>query len=295
MGTKPADDLPWIPAESGYSLALDQLTLVVRNSKGTRLRSVPAELRKGETAEQLLALRDWLRQHEAECRALVESWMLRSLPIARSAIAAVWPDPSWSTALRDLVVTGGDASGTATGGLLRDASDEGLGIVDLDGETRRITSDSVVIPHPVLISGLEDYREFIAELRAEQTVPQLFREVFSRSAETDLDATSVETWAGARFKELRHALSRCASLGFRVSGGFATVRVWEAGVPVEARFWVGADSPEVEAETGALVFTDAQSRSMKLGDVGPVAWSEGSRMAQLIAAGRIKDGEEETQ
>ena len=89
MGAKAADELPWVTAEGGYSLALDELTLVARNAKGTRLRSVPAELRKGETAEQLLALRDWLKQHEAECRALVESWMLRSLPIARSAIAAV--------------------------------------------------------------------------------------------------------------------------------------------------------------------------------------------------------------
>jgi hypothetical protein len=293
MGAKVADELPWVPAEGGYSLALDALTLVARNAKGTRLRSVPADLRKGETAEALLALRDWLKQHDTDCRATVEGWMLRSLPIARSAIAGVWPDPSWRSALRDLVVTGTDAAGTATAGLLRDAGEHGLGVVDLDGETRRITSDSVVIPHPVLISGLEDYREFIAELQAEQAVPQLFREVFVRGPEADVDATSVETWAGARFKELRHALSRCASLGFRVSGGFATVRVWEAGVPVEARFWVGSDSPEVEAETGALVFTDAQSRSMKLGDVGPVAWSEGSRMAQLIAAGRIKDTEEQ--
>jgi hypothetical protein len=293
MGAKATDELPWVPAESGYSLALDELTLVARNPKGARLRSVPADLRKGETAEQLLALRDWLKQHETECPAPDESRMLRSQPVARSAITAFWDDPSWRSDLLDIVVTGTDPKGTATSGLLRDAGDDGLGIVDLDGETRRITSEAIVIPHPVRIDALEDYREFLGELSAEQAVPQLYREVFVRPSDIDPDATSVDTWAGARFKELRHALSRCATLGFRVSGGFATIRVWEDGTPVEARYWVGSDSPEAEAETGALVFTDAQSRSMRLGDVGRVAWSEGSRMAQLISAGRVQDTAEE--
>ena len=90
-------------------------------------------------------------------------------------------------------------------------------------------------------------------------------------------------------------LTRCATLGFRVRGGFATVRVWEDGSPVEARFWVGADEPTMEAETGPLVFMDSQSRAMKLGDVGRVAWSEGARMAELIAAGRVQQGDEDQQ
>jgi hypothetical protein len=114
-----------------------------------------------------------------------------------------------------------------------------------------------------------------------------------RPVDIDPDRTTVDTWAGGRFKELRHALSRCATLGYRVSGGFATVRVWEDGVQVEARYCVGADEPSMEAETGALVFTDSQSRAMRLGDVGRVAWSEGARMAQLIAAGRVQPGDED--
>ena len=74
---------------------------------------------------------------------------------------------------------------------------------------------------------------------------------------------------------------RCASLGFRVSGGFATVRVWEDGAAIEGRFWVGSDDPMVEAETGQLLFADSQSRTIPLAEVGPVAWSEGARMAEL--------------
>ena len=182
-----------------------------------------------------------------------------------------------------------DPSGTPISGLLRDAAKDGIGIVTLDGESRRITGPTITIPHPVLLDDLEDSREFLGEVGATQGVAQLFRETFTKPTISAPDATAVDTLSGARFKELRHALGRCASLGFRVSGGFATVRVWEDGVPIEGRFWVGADEPTVEAETGQLVFADSQSRTVPLADVGPVAWSEGARMAELIAAGRIQD------
>jgi hypothetical protein len=285
----PAPSLSWTSAEDGYELALDGTTLVARNAKGSVLRSVPSAVRKGEAAERLLAVRDWLVRHERDSRTTVESWMLRSLPIARTVISGVWVDPAWQEALRDLMVRGEDASGARIAGLLRDATAEGIGIVTLDGESRRITGATITIPHPVLLDDLDDSREFLGEVGATQGVAQLFRETFTKPASLAPDATAVDTWSGARFKELRHALGRCASLGFRVSGGFATVRVWEDGVPIEGRFWVGSDEPTVEAETGQLVFADSQSRTVPLRDVGPVAWSEGARMAELIAAGRIQD------
>ena len=43
-----------------------------------------------------------------------------------------------------------------------------------------------------------------------------------------------------------------------------------------------------------LLFADSQSRTVPLAAVGPVAWSEGARMAELIAAGRIQDDAEAT-
>jgi hypothetical protein len=289
----PATPISWVPAADGYSLALDGTTLICRNPKGTVLKSVPSAVRKGDDAEALLALRDWLVRHDTACRSAVETWMLRSLPVPRSVLAGVWADPAWSAALRDLVVRGADASGASIAGLLREVTADDVGVVTLDGETRRLVGGSITIPHPILLDDLDDSREFLGEIGASQVVPQLFRETFIRPPDLDPDLTSVDTWAGARFKELRHVLSRCATLGFRVSGGFATVRVWEDGVPVESRYWVGADEPSVEAETGPLVFMDARSRPMRLGDVGPVAWSEGSRMAALIAAGRVQQDDVE--
>lgn len=283
----------WVAAENGYHLALDGTTLICRNPRGSILKSVPSAVRKGPVAERIIEVRDWLVRHERECRATVETWMLRSLPVPRSVIAEVWPDPSWSGALRDLVVVGRDAADRAVTGLLRSADAGGLGVVTLDGETRSLTSDTVDVPHPILLPELGDAREFLVEIGASQAVPQLFRETFARPAELDPETGSFDTWAGARFKELRHATSRCATLGYRVSGGFATIRVWEDGVPVEARFWVGSDEPSAEAETGPLVFMDPQSKSLTLAEIGPVAWSEGARMAQLVAAGGVKEGDSE--
>ncbi len=290
--TTAAEDIAWVAAEDGYQLALDGTTLLCRNPRGSVLKSVPAAVKKGASAEQLIAVRDWLVRHEKECRATIETWMLRSLPVPRTVLDEVWPDPSWSTALRDLVVVGQDANGRRVTGLLRNAGSDGVGVVTLDGETRQLTGESIAIPHPVLLDELDDAREFLVELGATQAVPQLFRETFAKPADLDEDTTSIDTWAGAHFKEQRHAISCAATLGYRVSGGFATLRVWEDGVPVEARFWVGADEPSVEADTGDLVFMDSQSRMMPLREVGPVAWSEGARMAQLIAAGRVKETDE---
>ena len=282
----------WVAAENGYHLALDGTTLICRNPRGSVLKSVPAAVRKGPVAERMIEVRDWLVRHERECRATVESWMLRSLPVPRAVIAEAWPDPSWSSALRDLVVVGTDPAGREVTGLLRNADANGLGVVTLDGETKVLTGETIRIPHPVLLAELGDAREFLVELGASQVVPQLFRETFAKP-DTDPGTGSFQAWAGARFKELRHATSRCATLGYRVSGGFATIRVWEGGTPVEARFWVGSDEPSLEAETGPLVFMDSQSRSLTLGEIGPVAWSEGARMAQLVAAGGIKEGDDD--
>src|SRR5262245_49963401 len=159
-----APSLSWTPAEDGYDLALDGTTLVARNAKGSVLRSVPSAVRKGEAAERLLAVRDWLVRHERESKATVESWMLRSLPIARTVIAEVWIDPAWQGALRDLMIRGQDASGARISGLLREATGEGIGVVTLDGESRRIAGPTITIPHPVLLDDLEDSREFLGEV-----------------------------------------------------------------------------------------------------------------------------------
>jgi hypothetical protein len=48
-----------------------------------------------------------------------------------------------------------------------------------------------------------------------------------------------------------------------------------------------------ETYTDLLVWVDDKDRTVKLGDVGPVAYSEGMRMAGAVYAGRVvpKEGE----
>ncbi|UXY26061.1 DUF4132 domain-containing protein [Streptomyces sp. HUAS TT20] len=279
----------WVPA-GGYEVALDGGRVVCRNAAGRRLKSVPAKLADDPAVTGLRQLAEWLERHDRQCLADVERWMVRSLPVPRAVLAGVWPDPAWQSALRDVVVTGADGE---VAGFLRDADPErGLGLVDLDGDTVRITPDLVRIPHPVLLDDLEELREFAVELGVEQRAQQLFREVWHRPAALDAEGTQVEEYAGGAFKELRFLHGRAAQLGYRVRGGHAVCSVLEDGCAAEARVWIGDYDGYEETETGPLMWTDSAGRALKLGQVGPVAWSEGMRMAAALYAGRDIEDEE---
>jgi len=279
----------WVSA-GGYEVALDDGKVVCRNAAGRRLKTVPPKITDDPAVMGLRQLAEWLERHERQCLADVERWMVRSLPVPIAVLAGVWPDPAWRAALRDVVVTGTDG---AVAGFLRDADlERGLGVVDLDGDTVRLTPDLVRLPHPVLLEDLEDLREFAVELGVEQRAQQLFREVWHRPAALDAEAASVEDYAGGAFKELRFLHGRATQLGYRVRGGHAVCSVVEEGRAVEARVWVGDYDGYEETETGPLVFTDTAGRVLKLGQVGPVAWSEGMRMAAALYAGRDIEDEE---
>ncbi|MFJ4693282.1 DUF4132 domain-containing protein [Streptomyces sp. NPDC088766] len=280
----------WVSA-GGYEVALDDGKVVCRNAAGRRLKSVPPKIADDPAVVGLRQLVEWLERHEQRCLTDVERWMVRSLPVPFAVLARVWPDPAWQAALRDLVVTGQDGE---VAGFLRDADPErGLGLVDLDGDTVRITPGLVRLPHPVLLEDLEDLREFAVELGVEQRAQQLFREVWHRPATLDPEGTSVEEYAGGAFKELRFLHGRAAQLGYRVRGGSAVCSVLEDGRGVEARVWIGDYEGYEETETGPLTFTDTAGRALKLGQVGPVAWSEGMRMAASLYAGRNIEDEEQ--
>jgi hypothetical protein len=145
----------------------------------------------------------------------------------------------------------------------------------------------------VLLPELSDLREFAADLGVRQSVDQLFRATWSRPADLDPQRTRLADYSGGEYEELRHLLARAANLGYPVRGGYAVCRVVEGGRPVEARFWVGSDDPSWQTETGDLVFTDRSGSGLRLVEVGPVAWSEGVRMAAALYAGRVVEKAEE--
>ncbi len=287
-----SEEVAWIQTESGYEVALIDGKLACKNAKGKQLKSVSKAVKETPEAEQLLALRDWLKAHEATCREAVASWMQRSLPVPRELLASVWRDATWRSALENMVV---HSPSDEASGFFRGVGEDGkLGIVNLDGETEWLNADALYIPHPILIEELDDVRELATDLGISQSVSQLFRDTWTPPADLDSASLSIGDFENGKFEALNHVLGKCRTLGYRVSGGFATCTVWEGGKTLEARFWIGADSPEEETYTGELNWVDSAEHALKLGDVGPVAFSEGMRMASSIFAARVveKAGEE---
>ena len=280
---------PWLTAETGHQLALNDGRIVARSAKGRDLKSVPAAVKKTETFAQLDALLGWLATHEQECAQRVETWLLRSLPVPTAVLTEVWPDDAWRRQLADLVVIGGEVTGFLRAASRTPDGTPRLRVVDLDGESTNIDTDVVMFPHPALLADLADLREFAAELGIEQSFNQLHREVFAKPDPVpDPKATSLTEWADAHFKELRFAVGRARSAGFTIKGGYAVARIHDQDQLVEASYWIGAEAPEWETWTGELSWI-VDGQALPLAQVGPVAWSEGVRMARHIHAGRAMD------
>jgi hypothetical protein len=291
-----ADDMLWLDADKKYALGIDAGKLVCRNPAGKKLASVPKELKESELAEQLTALCEWLADHRTECLRRVETWMLRSLPVPCDVVRAVWPDPDWSDMLRNLVVTPADAQGknnaTQTG-LLRDVdAKKGIGVVDRDGETQWIAAAQILIPHPILIDGLDELREIAADMGFSQALEQIFRPTFAATKEQQ-ELSRIIDFNNGRFDQLNFASSLCRRLGYPVRGGYACSKIWENARPIEARYWIGDDYPESETYTGELIFVGSDQKPLKIADVGRVTFSEGVRMASQIYAKRKVEKQEE--
>lgn len=289
-------DIPWLDADRSYALGLEAGKLVCRNPAGKKLASVPKELKESELGEQLTALCEWLVDHRTECLRRVETWLLRSLPVPCDVVRSVWPDPDWSDMLRNLVVTPVDAQGKADAtktGLLRDVDvKKGIGVVDRDGETQWIAAAQILIPHPILIDGLDELREIAADMAFSQAIEQLFRPVFAPTAEQK-ELTRITDYSGGKFDQLNFASSLCRRLGYPVRGGYACSKVWENAKPIEARYWIGDEYPESETYTGELIFVDSDQKPLKIADVGRVTFSEGVKMASQIYAKRKVEKQEE--
>jgi hypothetical protein len=293
---KPAESaVPWLDADKKYALGSQDGKIVCRNAAGKQLASVPKEAKESELGEQLTALCEWLLGHRNECQHRVETWMLRSLPVPCDVIRAVWPDADWSDMLKNLVVVPVDGHGKSDAshtGLLRDVDPKkGIGVVDRDGETRWIAAAQIRIPHPILIDGLDDLREIAVDMNFSQSIEQIFRPVFAATVEQK-EQTRIADFAGGKFEQLNFASGLCRRLGYPVRGGYACSKVWETGKPLEGRFWIGSDAPEMETYTGELIFVDNDQKPRKIAEVGRVTFSEGMRMATQIYAKRKVEKEE---
>jgi hypothetical protein len=286
----------WLATGDGYEVTLDRGKVICRTDAGKRLKSVPKTLAENDAVLGLRQLAEWLGRHEASCRAEVDRWMIRSLPVPAAVLARVWADETWRAALTDLVVVPVEADGRwglDEAGFLRDVdATAGVGVVNLDGESVRVAAAQVAVPHPVRLPDLDDLREFAAELGVTQGTLQLFREIWVKPDDPARQQATLTEHSGGRFTELRHLTARATKLGYPVRGGYATNRIWEDGLAVTAAVWVGADDPSIETETGPLGWIDPDGQDVPLARVGPIAWSEGVRMAAGLYAGRVVAAED---
>ncbi|MEU4359720.1 DUF4132 domain-containing protein [Streptomyces virginiae] len=287
--------MAWLAAGEGYEIALVEGRVAARSvtgrAAGRQLKTLPKALKDHPEVDRLRRLAEWLDRHAAACVAQVDGWMVSSLPVPTELLARVWPDDAWQNALRDLAVVGDDPDEV---GFLRDATASGeLKVVNLDGETVRLSPRTVTLPHPVLLPDLDDVREFAAELGIVQQVEQIHRATWRKPDEVSATATEVRDYAGGVFPTRFSLAARATALGYRVSGGYATCKVRDAGAGsgTEAAVWIGEPYYDDETTTGALSWHDEDGRAVTLAKVGPVAWSEGMRMAAALYAGRkIEEG-----
>ncbi|HNC43555.1 MAG TPA: DUF4132 domain-containing protein, partial [Acidobacteriota bacterium] len=288
LSSQPLPEPIWIEAEGGYWLALDGSKLMARNPKGQILQSLPKQVKDLPLTEQLRNVASWLARHQAEGVEQLEQWMLRSLPIPTSLVIHLWDDSAWNQSFKNTVIVPVDASSRAEfdqAGLLKAVDPvRGLGVVGLDGETHWLFPEQIIIPHPVHLLDLQDWRELCVELGEKQALQQLFREIWIKPDVVQPDPFRFHGFANAEFEQLNHAFSRCRSLGIRIRQGFASQTVWDRGTPVEVRFWIGEGYPENPTSTGYLGWCDNRGRLMPVTSVGSVAFSEGCRLAQTIVS-----------
>lgn len=130
----------------------------------------------------------------------------------------------------------------------------------------------------------------MTQLAVTQGIAQLHRETHPKPpglGSSEGSSGAITQFEDGKFAMLMHAVGKARQLGYKVRGGFATCKVWDAGAVSEARYWIGAESPDSETYTGQLSWVDGRERGLKLADVGPVAFSEGMRMASSIYAARV--------
>jgi hypothetical protein len=288
-----AADIEWVEATNGYAVALCGGKVVARGPRGHVLKSVPAALRDSDAVHRLRELREWRARHELECLVRVEAWMVRSLAVPLPALQRLWGDPAWQRALRDAVILPFDVAGrplTGAQGFLRAMDlERGVGVVTLDGETVYAHAARIVLPHPVTLRDLADYREFATELQIEQLIRQVFRETWARPAGYNPEASRVRDFSDGRFGQLLDVTNRCRALGIQVTGRLAVVRLHEGPLRCEARYWIGSYTRFGEVLTGDLRWVDRLGRPLRVAELGPVTYSEGMRMAASIYAGRLSD------
>lgn len=209
-------------------------------------------------------------------------WILGEHAIPARTIAHAWAERRWRDTLADALIT--DHRGTA--GLLWAVDDDHLTVVNLDGEESAIPvegASAVSLPHPMRTEELPDWRNLAAEFSVTQGLDQLLRETHPKPADRAEQDDQLHSARGARFASFPNFASHCRAGGFTVtrtsSAPGAYTEVTEAGEKIRA--FLPARDDAASPRLGSLLFL-RRGHVIPAADVGPVAWSEGMRMARHL-------------
>ena len=211
--------MTWMAVAGGYEVTLRRGAVVCRNSAGEELRSVPRTVRGDPVVTGLRQLAEWLEQHGHDCRADVDSWIMRSLPVPTVLLAQVWADEAWRAALTDLVVAGADRGrrlGPRRGGLPARRGGPTASAWSTWTATRSGCPPTGAHPPPGA-AGRPGRPAGVRRGPGRRAVggPAVPRDL-AAAGRVDPRRQSWSDFAGGKFEELRHLLARAGSLGYPV-------------------------------------------------------------------------------
>lgn len=272
----------WIDA-GDYQLCIEDTKILVKNSKGKLLKSVPAKVKKLPEYDEVAAIASFLEQHQQLCVNTVREWFLYSQPIPAKVLTNVWPDESWQSMLRNLIFT--DGVSTA---LIREVDGEEIHGIDLDGETVTLSGEELTITHPAVIEDLDDWRELVSEAGLSQGLDQIFREVHRKPEGEDLK-NFFSRYKDSHFRNLGPLLGRCRNAGYVADAATIETSVVENGQKVRAAIHIDFYAYGGESSMRELYFVaedDDRFSRLDYHDVGPITWSEAVRMCEFVYSAR---------
>lgn len=286
-GTDPTTG-PWTEVPTGHALRVHGGELQCRNAKGRILASVPPAVKRTEEHERLAVLVDSLTRHRREQVEAAEAWMLRGAVVPVPLLAALWEDPDARAALHGLLVQG---TASPLSGLLLDADAAGLEVADADGGRHRMPDPAVVVAHPALLEDADRWWRALVEHGLTQAVEQLQRQVF-RVGRVDWLVPAAEgpsapyvlryAEGSAVFRDYARLMAAFLPLHAELTARHVGVRVREGGQEVLARVELEGDSPEHEHYADRVAWFAPDGRRLTFEEIGPVAWSEGVRLARRV-------------
>lgn len=256
---------------------------LIAESKGKRLQSIPARIKKDKYVEKIREIHRQLKEQHIRSRALLESAMTDCSEFTGEEIAQLRENPIIWTMLSHLVlIKDNDVSGFP--------DDTGHSVISAEGEVIALApEDRLRIAHPydLLQAGVWSvYQHALFERQWRQPFKQVFRELYVPTAEEKTQAKSMR-YAGNQIMPARTvALLKKRQWIVDYENGLQKVSF---SGNVTAVIYALADwfSPsDIEAPTLEYVaFYDRRSfKDKKIEDVPPIVFSEIMRDVDLAVS-----------